>query len=168
MKEKDLILNLCIPDEDRAMEVFRHIRWSDGVHCPKCSSLNIQNRGFQGKSRRYSCNKCGSNFSDLTGTIFANKKLPVGEMLYILANLDKKSVKRLSEELEHKWDSIYRLTKDFRENLAEKSGDPTFTQKVEIDEMYQSAGKKGVKKKNHEPEGLKEEEEEPTKKINHQ
>ena len=144
MKKMDLISELCIPDEDRAMEIFRGLRWSDGVHCPKCNSLFIHNRGIQGKTKRYSCNNCGSNFSDLTGTIFANKKLPMGEMFYILINLDNKSIKRLSEELGHKWESIYNLAKDFRENLAEKTKDPIISDEVEIDEMYQSAGEKAV------------------------
>jgi len=147
MKENNLILDLCIPDEDRAMDVFRHIKWANGVYCPECNSFSVQKRGFQGKTKRYSCNNCGSNFSDLTGTIFANKKLPMGEMLYILINLDKKSIKRLSEELGHKWDSIYLLAKDFRENLVEKSKDPVLSNEVEIDEMYKSAGQKGQKKR---------------------
>lgn len=152
MKEIDLISDLCIPDEERAMEIFRSIRWADGVHCPKCNSLSIQKRGVQGKSKRYSCNNCGSNFSDLTGTIFANKNLPMGEMFYILNNLDKKSIKRLAEELGHKWETINLLAKEFRENLTEKSKDPVLSNEVEIDEMYQSAGTKGVKKKNQEHE----------------
>ena len=147
MKEKNLIRDLCIPDEDRAMDVFRSIKWANGVYCPECSSFSVQKRGFQGKTKRYSCNNCGSNFSDLTGTIFANKKLPMGEMLYILINLDKKSIKRLSEELWHKWDSIYLLAKDFRENLVEKDVDPVLSNEVEIDEMYKSAGQKGQKKR---------------------
>ncbi|HEX7468823.1 MAG TPA: transposase [Methanobacterium sp.] len=112
-----------IPDEERAMEIFRQIRWSEGVYCPGCRSFNVYNRGFQGKTRRYSCKKCELNFSDLTGSIFENKKLPMGEMLYILINLDKKSINRLSDELGHKWESVYRLSKEFKENLSEKSKD---------------------------------------------
>ncbi len=108
--------------------------------------FEIYNRGVQGKSHRYSCKKCGLNFSDLTGTVFANKKLPMGEMFYILMNLDKKSVKRLSEELGHKWDSVYRLAHEFRESLLDKSTDPVLSGDIEIDEMYQSAGNKGLKK----------------------
>ncbi len=153
MMSNRLVQELFIPEEDRAMDVFRSIRWSNGIYCPKCKSFKIYNRGFQGKTRRYSCKKCQLNFSDLTGSIFENKKIPMGEMLYILMNLDKKSIKRLSEELGHKWDTIYRLAKDFRENLSEKSKDPVVLRKVEIDEMYQSTGVKGVKKNNHEDEG---------------
>lgn len=147
MKEIDLIQDLCIPDEKRAMDIFRGIRWVNGVHCPKCDSLSIQNRGMQGKSKRYSCNNCGSNFSDLTGTIFANKNIPMGEMFYILNNLDKKSIKRLSEELNHKWETINLLAKEFKENLTEKAKDLVLSNEVEIDEMYHSAGNKGIKKR---------------------
>lgn len=72
----------------------------------------------------------------------------MGEMFYILNNLDKKSIKRLSEELNHKWETINLLAKEFKENLTEKSMDLVLSNEVEIDEMYQSAGTKRVKKKN--------------------
>ncbi len=123
MDGSDSMSEFLIPDEERAMEIFRQIRWSEGVYCPGCRSFNVYNRGFQGKTRRYSCKKCELNFSDLTGSIFENKKLPMGEMLYILINLDKKSINRLSDELGHKWESVYRLSKEFKENLSEKSKD---------------------------------------------
>lgn len=117
MKSNSLVLDLFIPDEDKAMVIFKNIRWGNGVYCPDCKSFEIYNRGVQGKSHRYSCKNCGLNFSDLTGTVFANKKLPMGEMFYIIMSLDKKSVKRLSEELGHKWDSVYRLAHEFRESF---------------------------------------------------
>jgi len=152
MKSENLTVELFIPDEKRAMEVFRKIRWSDGIYCTKCGSVHVHKRGFVGKTeiRRYLCNNCGKSFTDYTGTIFARRKMPMGEMLYILMNLDKKSIKRLSEELSRKWDSIYSLAKDFKEDVTEKSHKPVFKENIEIDEMYQSAGSKGLKKKNQE------------------
>jgi len=96
--------------------------------------------------KRYSCKTCGKNFTDLTGTIFANKKLPLGEMFYIILNLDKKSIKRLAEELGHKWDSVYRIAHEFRGCLVNKAVDPVLSGEIEFDEMYQSAGTKGLKK----------------------
>ena len=152
MEEENLITDLCIPDEERSLEVFRRIRWGDGVHCPTCKSSNIYNRGVKGRTRRYSCNGCGFNFTDFTGTIFAHKKLSLGEMFYILANLDNKSVKRLSEELGRTRQSVYRLAKEFRQDLASSAPDPILQGKIEIDEMYIHAGDKGDKKnfRNHE------------------
>jgi hypothetical protein len=61
------------------------------------------------------------NLIDFTDTIFADRRLPFGEILYILDNLDKKSIKRLSKELNHKWENFNRLAREFRENLAQKN-----------------------------------------------
>jgi transposase-like protein len=146
MEEYNLIKDLLVPDEERAFEALRAIRWSEGVDCPRCKSHSLQKRGIQSGSQRYSCNNCGLNFSDLTGTIFANRKIPLGEMFYILHNIDFESVKRLSEELERDWSTVDSLVKDFKRNLAENDGDPILTGEVEIDEMYIHAGNKGIKK----------------------
>lgn len=148
MKEKKLNHSLFVPDEEKCVEIFRQIRWSDGVYCPQCKSTSIQKRGVEGKTRRYSCNTCGSNFSDFTGTIFARKRLPLGEIFYILTNMDKKSVKRLSEELGRSRSTVHLLVREFRRNLASSASDPILQGEVEIDEMYIHAGSKGFKKKN--------------------
>ena len=170
MKGEDLTVKLFVPDDERALDIFRCIRWSGGVYCPNCNSYEVYKRDFVRKTnvRRYSCNECGKNFTDLSGTIFSNKKLPMGEMLYIIANLDKKSVKRLSEELDHKWESVYRISKDFKECLAKKSANPILSGDIEIDEMYYSAGDKGLKKTIHESEASNKEAEEHGTKTNHQ
>jgi transposase-like protein len=97
--------------------------------------------------RRYLCRECEKHFTDLTGTIFSNKQLPLGESLYIITQLDKKSIKRLSEELGHKWETINRLAKDFKESLNQNTLDPLLKGKIEMDEMYIHAGDKGIKKK---------------------
>jgi transposase-like protein len=148
MTGRNLACDLCVPEDDRALEVFRCIRWSDGVYCPVCKSFEVYNRGYLNKTqiKRYSCKICGKNFTDFTGTVFANKKLPLGEMFYIILNLDKKSIKRLAEELGHKWDSVYRIAHEFRGCLVNESGDPVLSGEIEFDEMYQSAGTKGLKK----------------------
>jgi len=167
MGEENVIQRLLIPDEKGSIEVFRRIRWADGVYCPKCKSLNIYNRGVKGRTRRYSCNGCGFNFTDFTGTIFAHKKLSLGEMFYILANLDNKSVKRLSEELGRTRQSVHRLAKEFRQDLASSAPDPTLHGKIEIDEMYIHAGDKGNKKNLKQAKGSKKEDEAPIEQINH-
>ena len=106
-----------VPDEKVAMAFFRSIRWVNGVYCPKCKSYNINNRGIQGRTRRYSCKDCGSNFNDFTGTFFHKSKIPLGIMLYILFNLDNKPTTQLSEELDYSRQCIARISKLFRDKL---------------------------------------------------
>jgi hypothetical protein len=49
-------------------------------------------------------------------------------------NSDKKSIKRLAEELGHKWDSVYRIAQEFRECLVDESNDPVLSGEIEFDE----------------------------------
>ena len=106
-----------VPDEKVAMAFFRSIRWVNGVYCPKCKSYNINNRGIQGRTWRYSCKDCRSNFNDFTGTFFHKSKIPLGIMLYILFNLDNKTTTQLSEELDYSRQCIARISKLFRDKL---------------------------------------------------
>jgi len=46
-----------IPDEKYSIELFRKIRWSEGVYCPKCHLFHIDKRSPQGKIHRYQCKK---------------------------------------------------------------------------------------------------------------
>jgi transposase-like protein len=168
--KSDLVLELFIPDEEKSLNILRCIRFADGVYCPECKSFDVYKRGYvyNKKVRRYSCNKCGKNFTDFTGTIFANKHLSLGEMFYIILNQDKKSVNRLSEELGHKWESVDRISKEFKDCLENNTKNPVLSGEIEIDEMYQSSGDKGLKKTIHDSEASNKEEEAHGKKINRQ
>lgn len=154
MKSGESSIKLLIPNDEAVLKVFREVRWSNGVYCPICESKNTIKRGFVRKTplRRYGCKECGKDFTDLTGTIFSNKQIKLGECFYIITQLDKKSIKRLSEELGHKWETINRLAKDFKESLNQNTTDPLLQGEIEIDEMYIHAGDKGIKKTNHEHE----------------
>lgn len=119
MKLDHLCEGLDVADDKQALEVFRCIRWANGVFCPKCKSFDIvmAGGGTKGKVNRYICKLCKTNFNDFTGTIFHKSKLPVGEICYILLNLKNKSVKQLSEELYCSRQSIHRMSKIFNEEV---------------------------------------------------
>ena len=151
MKEDVSVVELLIPDDEKVLNILKSFRWADGVYCPKCGSKNVVKYGFVRRTslRRYLCRECEKHFTDLTGTIFSDKRIPIGECFYIITQLDKKSIKRLSEELGHKWETINRLAKDFKESLNQKTHNTLLQGEIEMDEMYIHAGSKGIKKKNH-------------------
>ncbi|MGN0094067.1 MAG: transposase [Methanobrevibacter sp.] len=109
--------NIKTPNDKVAMAFFRSLRWVNGVYCPQCKSYDIVNRGQQGRVRRYSCKECGSNFNDFTGTIFHKSRMPMGMMLYVLFNMDDKTITQLSEETGYSRQCISRLTHLFKEKL---------------------------------------------------
>jgi transposase len=67
-------------DDAKCYEVVRELRWPDGIHCPGCGSDQVNKRGFhdhQAHRQRYSCQACGRQFDDLSGTIFAGHRQPL-------------------------------------------------------------------------------------------
>ncbi|ENN95795.1 hypothetical protein J422_05918 [Methanocaldococcus villosus KIN24-T80] len=84
------IYKLFSPKDEERIEVIMRIRWDKGYICPFCGSRDVILKGKK-KGRphikRYKCNSCGKNFNDLTGTIFAKKRMSLGEMFYIIKNL---------------------------------------------------------------------------------
>jgi transposase-like protein len=129
------------------MKIYRSIRWGNGVLCPHCGSDNIYNRGSQDDdTRKYSCNSCRKNFNDFTNTIFANSKIPLRKLLYILVNIKFKSMLQLSKELDIHRNTVGRYHKRIRDFLLENNENPSFNGDVEMDEAYIIAGEKGKKK----------------------
>jgi transposase-like protein len=116
-----LCSDLNVPDDERAIEIFRCIRWNNGVYCPKCRSFEVNNRGTYKQLNRYTCKNCNTNFNDFTGTIFHKSKISLGEIFYILNNLGNKSIKQMSEELNCSRQSINRISKLFQKKVDSES-----------------------------------------------
>ena len=116
------------PDDKIAMAFLRSLRWVNGVYCPQCKSYDIVNRGQQGRVRRYSCKNCKSNFNDFTGTIFHKSRIPMGMMLYVLFNMNDKTITQLSEETGYSRQCISRLKHLFEKKLL---NNPEFCDKID-------------------------------------
>ncbi len=67
-------------------------------------------------------------------------------------DMDKKSIKCLSEELGHKYEDVSNLEKDFKGYMAGKSPGSVFKGNMGIDDMYQTVGCNTIKKKNQDEE----------------
>ncbi len=71
--------------EEEAREAFQLIRWSDhnGMpHCPKCGCLTLT---YMPRWLRWQCKGCRHQFTVTSGTIFANRKMPVRDILLAIA-----------------------------------------------------------------------------------
>jgi transposase-like protein len=61
-------------NEDACREHLEHLRWQDGVVCPRCRSRVIRNSYTR---NQFDCGSCGYKFSVTTGTIFQDTHLPL-------------------------------------------------------------------------------------------
>jgi len=68
--------------EDRCREYLLHLRWPEGVHCPRCGFDKVSRIGWADKNgkkgrRQLDCNSCRYRFSVTTGTVFHDSHLPL-------------------------------------------------------------------------------------------
>lgn len=138
-------------DYDYCAELFRQIRWPEGVVCPHCESQEVTEFcQYQEYFYRYTCRPCGRTFNDKTGTIFEQSKLPltagfVG--IYLVAR--QRSTQTISDELGVDYNTALRMAQLIRGCIYCQKVVEKLKGKVEVDEHYQSAGEKGKKKKIH-------------------
>jgi transposase-like protein len=57
---------------DRCREYLEHLRWPDGVECPKCESESVSRIKTR---KQFDCNSCRCRFSVTAGTVFHDSHL---------------------------------------------------------------------------------------------
>lgn len=115
--------------EDEARVAFRSIRWADTDGepvcpvCGCCDHFEIKTRGT------FKCKACAKQFSITSDTIFANRKMPVRNILAAIAiftnGVKGYSALQLSRDLGHDYKSCFVLLHKVREalGLQQNSGD---------------------------------------------
>lgn len=103
-------------DDERAINVFKCIRWPDGVFCPECNSDDIYKKGKRSEKQRYRCNSCEINFNDFTGTPFHNREIPMSKIFYILFNVYKhEKMDDIANELGISRQTVNSIALDFKD-----------------------------------------------------
>ncbi len=127
--------------DEEAFDIFKQIRWADNNGepvCPHCSSSNPHY--FLKKYKRWTCSSCRKQFSVTSGTIFANRKLPLKDYLtaILLFTNGAKGISALqiSRDLGVKYETAFNILHKLRESIFNKI-DPTLLEgEVEIDGAY--------------------------------
>ena len=124
-------------DEATVERMFIEARWPNGVACPKCSSLNIQERPTR-KPQPFRCRDCRKDFSIKTDTVMQGSNIPLSKWA-IAAYLMNTSLKGVSSMKLHRdlgisqpsaWHMAHRIRK------AWESDGNLFSGPTEIDETY--------------------------------
>ncbi|HZS04731.1 MAG TPA: transposase [Blastocatellia bacterium] len=142
-------------NDARCYQSVRQLRWPDGLRCVWCHSGNIRRRDIINDNASASATTavaCGSDFDDLTDTVFAHHHQPLRKWvlcLYLMGlNL---SNEQIAAELDLDKDDVYQMTTQLRSGVVDLKPEPQLAGTVECDEVYIVAGHKGhpeaVKKK---------------------
>jgi transposase-like protein len=126
--------------DDEAFDTLKSIRWASSEGdpvCPRCGCLRIYDLS---DNRRFKCAACGHKFSVTSGTIFASRKLPIGDILAAIAifvnGAKGHSALQLSRDLDCQYKTAFVLSHKIREALAAEQAASEMTGEVEIDGAY--------------------------------
>ena len=124
-------------DEESVERMFVEARWPNGVACPKCGSVNIQERVTR-KPQPFRCRDCRKDFSVKTDTVMQGSNLPLSKwaMAVYIMNTSLKGVSsmKLHRDLGIRQSSAWHLAHRIRK--AWESDNGLFSGPVEVDETY--------------------------------
>ncbi len=127
-------------DED-AFEAFKAIRWAENDGNPVCPHCGCT-AAYTFKARKiFKCQACDKQFSVTSGTIFANRKLPIRDYLLAIAifvnGAKGYSMLQLSRDLSISYKAAFVLSHKLREAIgAEQAASEKLSGEVEIDGGY--------------------------------
>lgn len=116
-----------------ANEIFKRLRWPNGVICPYCGEVHI----WKYKLGTYKCSHCGKRFSDTSNTIFHATKVPISYWLvalYLITMSKGCSSEELSQYLNVTQKTAWYLLHKIR--FAFKPDGTVLTGDIAVDEVY--------------------------------
>ena len=126
------------PDDATAEKWFIHTRWPDGMACPRCGSVNVNEKATH-PTMPFRCRECVKYFSAKTGTIMARSKL--GYQIWIIAiylyatSLKGVSSMKLHRDLNVTQRTAWYLLHRIRHCMSDEE-QTLFEGPVEVDETY--------------------------------
>ena len=135
------------PHNEAAEEWFIQQRWSGGVCCPHCGSLNVQT-GAQHKTMPFRCREkvCGKRFSTKTGTVMEASKVGYQDWLISMflmgTGLKGVSSMKLHRDLDVNQRTAWFIAHRIRKALS--GNGEAFLGPIEVDETYMGGKRKNM------------------------
>ena len=140
-------LTRMFPNNETAEKWFIKQRWSVGICCPECGSLDVHTRPNR-KPQPYRCRDCRKDFSAKTGTLMHSSNLGYRTwaiaIYLVVTNLKSVSSMKLHRDLDITQKTAWHLAHRIRENWQDKAS--MFAGPVEVDETYFGGKRKNMSK----------------------
>lgn len=145
-KQEINLMNLMLKfhKDEQCREYLEHVRWPDGVKCPRCESNKISRMYTR---NQFDCDSCGYQFSVTSGTVFHDSHLPLPKWfaaIYLMIESKKGiSANQMKRTLEVSYKTAWYLCHRIRAAMAVDNPMP-LSKIVEVDETWVGGKRKNV------------------------
>ncbi len=137
-------LMLKFHKDEQCREYLEHVRWPDGVKCPRCESTKISRMYTR---NQFDCDSCGYQFSVISGTTLHDSHLPLPKWfaaIYLMVESKKGiSANQMKRTLEVSYKTAWYLCHRIRAAMAVDNPVP-LSKIVEVDETWVGGKRKHV------------------------
>lgn len=107
---------VLLPNNEACVKYLRRHRWPGEITCPHCGGVDTIKKGRTNKdAQRYRCQTCDSIFNDLTGTVFAERRLSVSEMFHIIKEMGETETAQIARQLDRHYTSVLDFVHEIHE-----------------------------------------------------
>ena len=128
------------PDQEACIEHLERVRFNPRAICPHCGSYDVARKAENDRVGRWNCHDCKSSFNVLSGTIFANSKIPLQKWFMAIGLMlnAKKSLSspQLSRDIEVPQKASWYMQQRIRAEMTNKQGEIMLHGIIEADETY--------------------------------
>ncbi len=159
-------VSVFLPNPEDCYERLRRARFGATVACVHCESDEVIKKGTTGKdAQQYYCNNCETYFNDLTKTLFEHHKFPIEELFYILKETRSVPTAQIAQDLDRDYEAVLNFVHEIQDRCNDVA-DLTLSDVCEADEIYVTAGEKGIEQESPRSRGLSKRDVEPFNETN--
>lgn len=155
-------VSLSVPDvlhwtDRQCLDFLVEVRFGDreSVQCPHCGTLG--RHYWRPLEKRWKCMGCGSGFSITSGTVFANRKKPLREIvvsvLMWVNSAAGQPALELKRHMNTSYNAVYLMQQKMREGLVRGYNVGLVSGDIEMDGAHQS-GRRAAEKRGR-PQGFR-------------
>ena len=135
-----LEFNKNFPTEEKAIEYFINIRYSNKIICPHCGCVDKIYRRKNNRRKEFVCNNCNNEFSIFKDTIFEKSSTDLRIWFYAINQVlvAKKGISalQLQRDTGVTYKTAWRILNQIRKAMGNDNTKNLFKACVEIDETY--------------------------------
>lgn len=132
-----------VANERACWQLVHRLRWPSGTRCPACQARRPWRMHHRGRPA-YRCRACGRHFNVLTGTAFADTRLPLSKWILAIG-LFKVGIssRALAEEIQVSRQTAWQLLHRLRSALRQDDFVQQLQGQIEVDDTYVGGRQKG-------------------------